>query len=303
LLERSAIGATLTILGTITGDLNMSLNPLHARTLHSLKLASLFGGILGLGFGCIITLEPIEPCESGDNNKLDDNGECECRIGYEWCDPNDDSNLNCCDDDIADDTSGDGDGESTGDGDGDQTGDGDGDQTGDGDGEPGDGDGEPGDGDGDGDCEPGELPPETCIEDEEGLYWCTNSDPENPSCSQFFICEQGVWTENAAFMDDSCGFDGYDFAYGCVDNGMEVVFNCGVGSGAPCSDGDPAFCVDEDQIGSCVWGKETAESCLTFCQETGVDGQTYEFGDCDDITIPDMVACVCCDLDEPGCGE
>jgi cyclophilin family peptidyl-prolyl cis-trans isomerase len=259
----------------------MSLNPLHARTLHSLKLASLvslFGGILGFGFGCIVTLGPIEPCESGENNKLDDNGDCECRIGYEWCDPNDNTNLNCCDDDNADSaTSGPGDGDPTGDGDGDP-------------------------GDGDGDCTPGELPPETCTVEEEGYFWCTNSDATDPSCSQFFICQGGIWTENAGLMDENCMLDNYDFAYGCYDDGMTVVFECGDGSGAPCTDGDPAFCIDDDQLGTCVWGKETADSCLAFCMEEGIEGTTYEYGECDDITIPDMVACVCCDLDEPGCG-
>jgi hypothetical protein len=271
----------------------MSLNPLHARTLQSLKLASLFGGILGLGFGCVISLEPIEPCDSGSNNKLDDNGECECRIGYEWCEPNDATNLNCCDDDI-------GDGTGPGDGDGDTSGDGDGDPTGDGDGETsGDGDGDPGDGDGD-ECAPGELPPETCTVEEEGLYWCTNSEAQGPTCSQFFICQEGVWTENAAFMDESCVFDTFDFAYGCVDDGEGVVFECGLGTGAPCEDADPAFCIDDDQIGYCLWNKETADSCLAFCQEEGIDMTTYEYGECDDSVVDD-VACFCCDSGDMGC--
>ena len=87
----------------------MSLLPRHS--LQSLKMAAMFGGIIGLGLGCVISLEPIEPCESGVNNKLDDNGECECRIGYEWCDPNDSTNLNCCDEDNAEGGTGPGDGD------------------------------------------------------------------------------------------------------------------------------------------------------------------------------------------------
>jgi hypothetical protein len=266
----------------------MSLN----RTLQSLKLATLLGGIVGLGFGCIINLEPLEPCDSGSNNKLDSNGECECRIGYEWCDPADQSNLNCCDDDIGGtntSTSG--------------PGDGDGDPTGDGDPDTGDGDGDPagdGDGDGDGDCAPGELPPESCTGDEEGFYWCTNSEAMGPGCSEFYICENGAWTENPGFMDESCGFDGFDFAYGCVDDGSSVIFECGDGSGAACNDADPAYCVNEDEIGYCLWNKETWDSCQLFCEEVGIGGQTYEYGECD-ASVPDDIACFCCDSGDEGC--
>jgi hypothetical protein len=263
------------------------------RTLQSLKIGSLLGGILGLGFGCVITLEPLEPCDSGSNNKLDDNGECECRIGYEWCDPNDAENLNCCDSDIGDDSGTTTNTTNTGDGDGD-TGDGDGD-TGDGDGDPGDGDG-----DGDGDCADVELPPETCLPEEENFSWCTNSDDLHPECGQFFVCQGGFWTENPSAGDESCMFDGYDFSYGCVDNGMEVVFDCGDGSGAACNEADPAFCLDDDQIAFCLHGKETADSCLAFCQEEGIEGQTYEYGECDD-SIPDDIACFCCDSGDEGC--
>jgi hypothetical protein len=276
----------------------MSLNPFHhrapRRTLQSLKLASLLGGILGLGFGCIVTLEPLEPCDSGENNKLDDNGECECRIGFEWCDPNDAENLNCCDSDNADSNTGDTSDSNNGDGDGDTN-------TGDGDGDNGDGDGEPGDGDGDGDgdCVGGEFPPETCPPEEEGFAWCTNSDETQPQCGQFFVCEGGVWTEKPTDGDESCQFDGYDFSYGCVDNGEEVVFECGDGSGAPCTD-EPAFCMDDDLITYCQFGKETTDSCLAFCMEEGIDMTTYEYGECDD-SIPDDVACFCCDSGDQGC--
>jgi hypothetical protein len=282
----------------------MSLN--HRHSLHSLKMAAMFGGILGLGFSCVISLEPIEPCATGENNKLDDNGECECRIGYEWCDPNDQANLNCCDDGNADDT-GPGDGDTgPGDGDGDTgPGDGDGDTgPGDGDGDAGDGDGDAGDGDGDGDgdCLPGELPPETCTVEEEGFFWCTHTDMMGPECSQYFVCENGVWTENNAAMDEICIGDGYDFAYGCVDDGEQVFFECGDGSGAPCNNDDLPFCVDSDLYGYCQFGKETHDSCLIFCQEEGVEGQQFEWGECD-ASDPNDVQCYCCDFATPGCGE
>ncbi|PRQ04886.1 hypothetical protein ENSA5_04640 [Enhygromyxa salina] len=259
------------------------------RNLQSLKLAALFGGIIGLGFGCVITVGPSEPCASGSNNHLNSQDECVCDFGYSFCDPDDISNLDCCED-----LSSDGGTSDSGDGDGD-TGDGD---TGDGD--TGDGDGDPGDGDGDSDCTPGELPPESCTPDEEGFYWCSNTEDMGPDCSQFFICEGGIWTENPGFMDESCGFDGFDFAYGCVDDGVSVIFECGDGSGAACDDADPAFCVDDDAIGYCLWGKETWDSCQLFCEEEGIEGQTYEYGECD-ASIPDDIACFCCDSGDPGC--
>lgn len=255
------------------------------QTFH-IKSSLLLGSLLGLGFGCVIDLEPIEPCDSGSNNKLNDDGECVCRIGYDWCNPEDPEDLNCCDTGSADEI-GDGDGD-TGDGDGDgdgDTGDGDGDTT------------ETGDGDGDGDTE---LPPETCTAEEEGFYWCTHSEANGPEGSTFYICQGGVWVENNGFMDESCVFDGYDFAYGCVDDGSSVVFECGDGSGEACDENSPAACVDDDQISYCLYGKETWDSCLAFCMEEGIEGTTYEYGECDD-SVPEDVACFCCDSGDPGC--
>ena len=49
----------------------MSLN----RTLQSLKLAALLGGVIGLGVGCILEGSPLEECDTGGNNKLDENGD------------------------------------------------------------------------------------------------------------------------------------------------------------------------------------------------------------------------------------
>jgi hypothetical protein len=61
-------------------------------------LACLLGGLLGAGVGCPgLPISPLVPCASGENNHLDeDTGKCECRIGYEWCDPDDAENLDCC---------------------------------------------------------------------------------------------------------------------------------------------------------------------------------------------------------------
>lgn len=60
-------------------------------------IAALVGLIVGMGLACVVDEgPPIEPCESGANNYLDDSGECVCREGYDWCDASDADNLSCC---------------------------------------------------------------------------------------------------------------------------------------------------------------------------------------------------------------
>lgn len=260
------------------------INTLHLRT------SLLLGSLLGLTYGCIITA--AEPCDSGNNNHLDANDMCVCDAFHDWCNPDDDTDLNCCEDDVAD-TGDVGDGDGDGDGDTNTTGDGDGDTNTD------SGTDTTGDGDGDGDGDTN-LPPADCLPEEEGFYWCTHSEAEGAEGSALYVCLDGVWTENNAEMDEACMFDGYDFAYGCVDNGVEVIFECGVGSGEACEAGSPAFCQDDDIIAYCQSGKETWDSCMSFCQEVGIDGITYEYGECDD-SVPDDVACFCCDSGDPGC--
>ncbi|MFV8750015.1 hypothetical protein ACNOYE_05665 [Nannocystaceae bacterium ST9] len=263
------------------------------QTLH-LRTSLLLGSLLGLSYGCLISVgPPAEPCDSGVHNQLDDQGECICDIGYDWCNPNDPNDLDCCDNNVGEDEVGTSNGNTTNtsndtsnDTTATDTGDGDGDTT------------ATDTGDGDGDT--GTFPPDTCLPEEEGFYWCTHSEAMGPEGSQLFVCTGGAWVENAGVMDESCGFDGYDFAYGCVDNGTEVIFECGVGSGDACDETSPAFCVDDDQIGYCYQGKETWDSCMTFCQEVGIDGVTYEYGECDD-SVPDDVACFCCDSGDQGC--
>ncbi len=148
-------------------------------------------------------------------------------------------------------------------------------------------------GDGDGDTSP---PPESCTPQEEGFYWCTHAEADGPEGSALYVCTAGVWVEDVEAMYTACAADNYDFAYGCIDNGTEVVFECGLGTGEACTDTDPVTCVDGDIISYCQWGKETEDSCLTFCQEVGVDGVTYLYGVCDD-SMPADVACSCCDTE------
>ena len=94
-------------------------------------------------------------CASGSNNHLDNADNCVCDSGYTWCDPTDIDNLDCCpvgnEDGGTGSTSGDGDGD-TG--------------TGDGDGDTGTGD--------------GVLPPDECEPEQEGSFWCTNTDSMGP---------------------------------------------------------------------------------------------------------------------------
>lgn len=259
------------------------------QTLY-LRTSLLLGSLLGLSYGCLIEVGQLEPCETGSNNKLDEDGECVCRVGYDWCDPNDNSDLNCCEVGNADDDVGDGDGDPTTN----TT------NTTNGDTTTGDGDGDTTTGDGDGDGDTGTLPPENCAAEEEGFYWCTHSEAMGPAGSQLFVCTGGSWVESNSVMDESCMFDGYDFAYGCIDTGTEVVFECGVGSGDACTDASPVYCVDDDQIAYCLNEKETWDSCMAFCQEVGIDGVTFEYGECDD-SDPADVACFCCDSGDMGC--
>lgn len=262
------------------------------KTLH-LRSSLLLGALLGLSYGCFIDVSPLEPCASGSNNKLDENDECVCRVGYDWCNPNDPDDLDCCEDDVSDD-------EIDGDGDGDPTTSSTDNTDNTDNTETTTDSGTDSTGDGDGDSDTGTLPPESCTPDEEGFYWCTHSDAMGPAGSQLFVCSGGAWVEDAAVMDESCVFDGYDFAYGCVDDGDAVIFECGVGSGDACTEDSPVTCIDDDQIAYCLNDKETWDSCMTFCQEVGIDGVTYEYGECDDADPAD-VACFCCDSGDQGC--
>lgn len=148
---------------------------------------------------------------------------------------------------------------------------------------------------GDSECMTGEFPSATCTPEHQGSYWCTNTDTMGPCGSKLYVCDSSMWTDASANMHAKCITDGYDFAYGCVGDGLAVVFECGRGPGTDCLDSDPAYCVSDEQLGSCRWGKETWDSCQLFCE-----GQNYEHGECDD-SIPDDVVCSCCNSGDPGC--
>jgi len=278
------------------------------ETIPRLRLAMLLGATTGLGAaGCVVTRgDGSDRTECGSilsHPEEQDDGTCVCDANYDWCNPNDEDDYSCCEnndnacengsnnyvngdecfcdagytfcsDDPNDYDCCPGGGE-TGDTTAETTGD--------------------GDGDGDGDTgTDGTLPPETCETSEEGFVWCTNSDTTGPEGSQTFVCESGAWVEYPNFPDQSCVDDGYDFAYGCVDNGTDVQFVCGDGPGTSCdTSGYEAMCIDSDVISECFYGKTTETSCQAFCENIGIDGITYEIGECE--TVEGASDCSCYD--------
>jgi len=200
-------------------------------------------------------------CASGSNNHLDNADNCVCDSGYTWCDPTDIDNLDCCpvgnEDGGTGSTSGDGDGD-TG--------------TGDGDGDTGTGD--------------GVLPPDECEPEQEGSFWCTNTDSMGPIGSQTFECIEGLWVENPGWPELDCTSSDYDFGVGCVFNEelMEYQSVCGYGPGDPCDQDEyTANCGDSDSLLECFYTKVQSTSCQDFCENTGVGGETFEMGICEEV--------------------
>jgi hypothetical protein len=234
----------------------------------------LLGATAGLAFGCVITLGPLEPCDSGNDNHKNSDGTCECNVSYIWCNPDDTADLSCCDD--PDWTGGSGASGTSG-----ASGDGDGDET---------------SGDGDGTGTTGTPPPEDC-DTMTDVFWCTHSEAMGPEGSELYVCnaDTGKWeldTDNLG--DQNCALDGWDFSYGCVDSTTEVIFECGTGPGTPCTTGDPATCADMDLLDECIYGKTTQTSCQWFCENEGVGGVTFEFGECA-VDAQDVADCDCYD--------
>lgn len=159
---------------------------------------------------------------------------------------------------------------------------------------------------GDDGCEEVETPwngvePDDADCTEDGLVFCSNVEAEGPAGSRFWECLGGAWVESVTAGEDSCQFDGFDFAYGCVDNGISVSFVCGVGPGTPCAGPECDACGgDGDAIEYCQDGKLSIDSCLRICTEVGDEqGITYDFGSC--VLDGDSPMCVCCDVGDPGC--
>lgn len=146
-------------------------------------------------------------------------------------------------------------------------------------------------------CPDPQTPPDGC---DDNSYWCTEPEVCGPAGSELYRCVNGEWILDDSLASQSCKFDGFDFAYGCVDNGKAIEFLCGDGPGTPCQVGDPSSCVDEKVLAECVWDKTTHYDCFTVCTEVGDSmGVLYDFGYCGE----DMgqIGCLCCDMGEPGC--
>lgn len=216
-----------------------------------------------------------------DANSYLDGNQCFCNEGYTWCNPDDDNDLSCCADPNQTTQGTDGTSEGTT-------------ET---------------------TTEP--IPttsigttsePEECLEAvepsascEEGTFFCTNPASCGPYGSTQYHCEGGVWVEDTQdILDQTCQFDGDDFAYGCVDDPEQgVVTECGTGSGAACNPG-PATCADESTWAACQWGKQTEADCYVLCTEIGDDqGSTYDYGSCE-VQSGEAV-CACCDEGDEGC--
>lgn len=235
-------------------------------------------------------------CGGIDDNPVHLEGDvCVCDAGYNWCsdDPND---LSCCiDDDQAPGTGGvatDGPETTTGD---DETDTDVADETAD------------ETTDGPNSCEMTEaewngVAPDDAECTEDGLVFCSNLEAEGPAGSRYWECVGGAWVESTTAGDDSCEFDGFSFAYGCIDDGSGVTFICGDGPGTPCSGPECDGCGAEgDQILFCSDGRLGGDSCNRICTEDGDSkGITYDFGSCV-MTEDGGSECACCDSGDEGC--
>jgi len=146
-------------------------------------------------------------------------------------------------------------------------------------------------------CMGAQPPPENC---QNGQFWCTMPEACGPEGSEVYRCENNEWALEPNLAKDSCNFDGYDFAYGCIDNGKAVEFFCGDGPGTPCENTDPDACADDTNLNSCIYGKLSAFDCFVQCTEVGDDMMAlYDHGFCGDDMGTSV--CLCCDMGDPGC--
>lgn len=275
---------------------------MHSTTLKFTRLSALFSFLSSAAIGCVISaggggksFGDGEECP--DTNSYYDAGDCFCDSGYDWCKPNDDSDLSCC---ISQTTNGNDDtSNNTNNTDG-QT---DGTTTTD---EPTSGttaevpttseSGTTGD---PLECVVDATPPGSCDENTENFLCLGAADAEcGPQGSQFYICMNGAWVEDPTGPDANCKADGFDFGYGCVDEDMMVQFVCGVGPGTACDDNGPT-CNGETDLEECFYGKLSVTNCEAYCMEVGDGTMTYDYGYCGEQQ--DVTSCICCDEGDEGC--
>jgi hypothetical protein len=265
------------------------------------RFAVLLGTFLSsVAFGCVITVGDGGKASSecpDQNSYLKDN-KCFCDIGYDWCNPSDDADLSCCDNgtsasSVTNNTGGTTSDTATG------TGTATGGTTG------GSTTEEPpttsqGTTGAPVDCSSTASVPESCDPNSEN-FLCVQAD--NPDCgpegSKYYVCDGGTWAEDPTGPTGQCTADGFDFAYGCTDNGTMIEFVCGNGSGTACS-GDTKSCNGDTNLEFCQFGKLGTQDCLVQCMDVGDDmGVTYDFGYCGDQGSGSQ--CICCDEGDRGC--
>lgn len=237
-------------------------------------------------------IEP-KPGECDGANQHLEGDDCFCDDGFNWCLPNNPNDFSCCDDPAQDSLSGTGTGDPTDTDVTDTVAD-----TGTGTTD------DPTAADTTEGCNDSGIDPDPadCTVDAEGLFYCSNTAAAGPQGGEYWVCMGGTWVDMPTAGDESCQFDGFDFSYGCVDNGTAVEFVCGNGPGTDCDGSTEAVCVDNDVINACFFGKLTEDSCATICNTLGdEDGVTYDSGFCDADSVPPD--CFCCDAGEEGCPE
>lgn len=143
--------------------------------------------------------------------------------------------------------------------------------------------------------EPKVGPPDDSECTEDGLYACSNDDPNDILGSILWECISGTWVETPG--DEICQFDGTgDFAIGCVEiveaDQISIQTECAYGPGTACDlDGDYS-CVDEDVAQLCLGGRVSELSCAEYCGDPDQLDETFAFGNCvEGSSFP----CVCCD--------
>ncbi len=241
-------------------------------------LNTLAAGATTFILGCVITLgpsdrDPNQTGECGNNSALENDGKCYCIDNYDWCSDNE-SDLDCCPSGSG--TTNDPTNATTGEteGTGSETG-GETEGTTDTTGTETETEGTTDDPTAGPSCDDAMPPPDGPCDPETELAYCTHPDTCGPQGSEYYECIDGMWTLiDSTGADSLCQFDGFDFSYGCVDDGMQVFLECGYGSGAPCTED---ACADMDTLEACIHGKATAQSCQETCAE-----DFFDYGECGD---------------------
>ena len=77
----------------------MTLSPEFLRS----SLLILSAGLFGLAVGCTVggDVAGSDECGGvGSHSEInEETGDCECDAGYDWCNPEDENDFECCDDD------------------------------------------------------------------------------------------------------------------------------------------------------------------------------------------------------------